>query len=168
MACLIFVQCGEEIVEDVIRPGLSPRYTTLIEGQNISADAMPYDELSNFVIYGDYLLLLEKGMGVHIIDNQNPSSPINFAFIEMPGIIGVVALDDSMIISLANYLITVDISDFMNVTIVNILEIENSAQGLGLYPLDYTGYFECVDPEKGVVFEWVNEELTNPKCRTFR
>lgn len=163
---LLFVQCDDELAEDRIIFGLSPRYMILMEGQEVSAEAMPYDELVNFIIYGDYLLLVERGQGVHIINNQNPNNPINIAFIKMPGTVGVVAVNDNIIISLANYLVTVDISDFMNAFIVNILEIENSAQGEGLFPLNHDGYFECVDPSQGVVYKWVAQLLTNPKCRT--
>ncbi len=163
---LLFVQCEDEPIEDMIVSGLSPRYTTLMLGQNVSVEAMEFDELSNFIVFGDYLLLVERSKGIHIVNNVDPANPINIVFIEMPGTIGAVAIDDNMIISLANYLITVDISDFTDATIVNILEIENSNQGEGLYPLDYNGYFECVDPDRGIVYEWVREDLINPKCKT--
>jgi len=162
---MMFLQC-DDTVEDVEIFGMSPEYIMLEEGQILSKEPKPYEDLSNFIVYGDYLLLVDRGNGVHVVDNQNPNMPIDISFIEMPGTIGVVAIQDNLVISLANYLITVDISDYTNAYIINIFEIENSAQGFGLYPLDYNGYFECAMPEKGIVYDWVRKSLTNPKCHT--
>jgi len=36
--------------------------------------------------------------------------------------------------------------------------------GSGMFPAGYSGYFECVDSEKGVVIGWEEATLSNPEC----
>ena len=36
-------------------------------------------------IFGNYIFLNEIDKGIHIIDNSNPASPKNVAFIDIPG-----------------------------------------------------------------------------------
>ena len=39
----------------------------------------------NLYYYKDYILINERREGLHIIDNQNPDSPENIAFVKIPG-----------------------------------------------------------------------------------
>src|SRR5689334_8774877 len=36
-------------------------------------------------LIGDYLLINEKYEGIHVVDNSNPSSPVNLGFLRVPG-----------------------------------------------------------------------------------
>lgn len=64
-----------------------PVYKSLTE---IRADmkntaASPIRNAGKIYTYGNYLFVNEKDKGVHIIDNTNPSSPVNVSFIKIPG-----------------------------------------------------------------------------------
>ena len=37
--------------------------------------------------------------------------------------------------------------------------------GKGIFPVDYHGYFECVDSSRGKVIGWKESILDNPQCR---
>lgn len=45
-------------------------------------------------IYGDYILVNEKYKGIHIIDNHNPESPQNIAFLHIDGCMDMAVKDN--------------------------------------------------------------------------
>jgi hypothetical protein len=49
--------------------------------------AQPVRNPGKIYLYADYILVNEKYKGIHVIDNSNPSSPINKAFIHIDGCI---------------------------------------------------------------------------------
>ena len=45
----------------------------------------PIAKQGKIVFFNDYLYISQPGKGIHVIDNRNPSSPKNIAFIELLG-----------------------------------------------------------------------------------
>ena len=58
---------------------------TAIRADMKNTSAVPMQEVGKIYTYGHYLFVNEKNKGVHIIDNTNPSSPVNASFIKIPG-----------------------------------------------------------------------------------
>jgi hypothetical protein len=78
----------------------------------------PGKELENpgkIYLYGDYLLINEPQEGIHILDNTNPSSPINLNFIPIEGNVDL-AVNNSMLYA-DNYvdLLVFDISNIRSI-----------------------------------------------------
>src|SRR5690242_3383974 len=42
-------------------------------------------DLGNFVLYGNAMYVIEKNKGIHVVDYNNPSSPVNKGFVPIPG-----------------------------------------------------------------------------------
>ena len=118
----------------------------------------------NLYKYGPYILVGESGQGIHVFDNNDPSNPVSIAFVNVPLNEDMAIRNDVMFIDIGRDVAAVDVSDWANVQEIGRLSgfIYRSD---ALYPEGQFGYFECVDTSRGVVVDWVSEELVNPKCR---
>ena len=47
--------------------------------------AKPIKNAGKMFVLGNFVFVNEKNEGIHVIDNTNPSSPINKTFINIPG-----------------------------------------------------------------------------------
>jgi len=73
-------------------------------------------------IKGSYIFLNEMDKGIHVIDNSNPSSPKNIAFIDIPGNLDLAAKGNTLYADLYSDFVTLDISDPLNVQVKKILD----------------------------------------------
>lgn len=101
-----------------------PVYATVDEiRQGISVlPAQPINEVGKIYFKDGLLFVNEPGEGIHIINNQNPSSPIPLKFLKIPGnydlaIKGYTLYADSYV-----DLVAFDVSDISNIAEVNRLE----------------------------------------------
>lgn len=131
-----------------------PLYKTSAEVRaNIKSN--PAREVQNpgkIFIRGNYIFLNELEKGIHVIDNTNPSSPKNIAFIDIPGNMDLAVKGNTLYADLYTDLVTLDISDPMNVVKRNIAD--------GVFPgRFYGGIYLSADSDK-VVFDWVKHDTT--------
>ncbi len=94
----------------------TPVYKTLDEIR-VDPTVEPARDLKNpgkIYLYGNLILINEKGEGVHVIDNANPSAPAKLAFISIPGNIDI-AMSGSTLYA-DNYidLLAIDVSNIQN------------------------------------------------------
>ncbi len=148
--------------------GLKPVYVSPEEAKIIKSLA-PRDIENHGKIYikGDYIFVGEKYQGVHIINNSDPRSPENIGFLQIYGNNDIAIKGQTLYADNLTDLVLIDISDIHHA--VEIQRVENVYEaGNQNYPENqaYHTYFECVDPEKGVVVGWVREQLIDPKCFT--
>lgn len=124
--------------------------------------AQPLKTPGKIYLRGNYIFVNEVDKGIHVIDNTNPSSPQNIAFINIPGnldlaVIGNVLYADSYIDLLA-----LDISNPGHVTVLS--RIQNM-----IPPRVYYTYGYNVDTSKGVVVDWTPTTVTDKvssDCKT--
>jgi len=162
---ILFSGCLQDPDEEITTVmGYAPIYWNAELGSNVSESPRAYDELTNFVIYKELILMVEFGDGIHVVDNSNPSSPEDLVFINIPGTVGLVVKDDFVIIATSNRLISIDITDLNNTTISSITLTNEVEEEIGILPPDDLSDFECVDPLKGILTGWERQLLTNPKC----
>ncbi|MBS1591175.1 MAG: hypothetical protein JST07_03600 [Bacteroidetes bacterium] len=83
----------------------------------------PIVNAGKMVVIGNYLLVNEKNKGVHIIDNSNPSAPINKAFINIPANYDINIKGNSLYADCYTDLAVIDISNFNNISIKNWLPL---------------------------------------------
>ena len=113
---------------------------------------------------GNRVYQVEADKGIHVIDISNPSAPVKVGFIK-----------NSLCRELSlkgNYIYTNNLTDLvvLNVgssnTVTVTSRISNAFPDLALqYPPVTNCYFECANPEKGIVIEWKLQKVDNPKCR---
>jgi len=87
LALITFMSCDNKRTESYTYQMYVPIYKTFSEIRNgVSVkSAQTLKEPGKIYVYGKYLLINEKGKGIHIIDNGNPSSPNPISYIEIPG-----------------------------------------------------------------------------------
>lgn len=69
-------------------------------------------------VYGDTLLVAEKGHGLHIVNNRDKSHPLNHSFIEIPGNTDLAVKDEHLYIDSFTDLVVLDMSHLENINSV--------------------------------------------------
>ena len=105
--------------------------------------------------YNNYIFINEVKEGIHVIDNSNPENPQNIAFINMPGNVDIAIKDNVLIGDSYLFLMTVDISDPLNIHLIGRQEQWNYH-----FPQDASGNF-IVDYKEEEVTEMVDCNAPN-------
>jgi hypothetical protein len=126
-------------------------------------------------LYKQYLIVNESGKGAHIFDNSNPQTPIAIAFINIPLNYDISIKNNVMYADAYLGLVVIDIS--MLPSSINILSFIRYKTNRVYPPLpnggpnfnfgrrmDVKTYFECIDPQKGLIIGWEATTLIKPKC----
>jgi len=127
-------------------------------------------------LYKQYLIVNEFGKGVHIFDNSNPQIPKPIAFINIPLNYDISIKNNVMYADVYLGLVVIDIS--MLPSSINILNFIRYKTNRVYPPLPNGGpnfnfgwrrgvnktYFECIDPQKGLIIGWEPTTLIKPKC----
>ena len=120
---------------------------------------------ANIFTYLDYLIVNIKEEGFHVIDNTNPSAPVNEYFVNIPGNTNVAIKDGMLFADNFDDIIAFTIED-------GEVSIKQRLQGAiaSVPPKDWGVQFECVDESKGTVVGWefvyVETEEELPACLT--
>lgn len=95
---------------------------TVREADIITEPGKQLDNPGKIYLFGDYLFINEPQKGIHILDNSNPSSPINLAFINIPGNVDLAI--NSNILYADSYvdLLAFDISNLNDIKLVKRVE----------------------------------------------
>ncbi|WP_194777669.1 LVIVD repeat-containing protein [Pararhodonellum marinum] len=95
---------------------------TFREAEIIIEPGKQLENPGKIYIYGDYLFVNEPKKGIHIINNQNPSNPVNINFINVPGTVDMAI--NSNILYADSYvdLVAFDISNPQDIKVVKRVE----------------------------------------------
>jgi len=160
---LILTSCDKK--EDFIVKGYKPIYIDKTTIHNISSSVpVAIVNPGKIYFYNNLVFINEKGRGVHVVNNTNPSSPVKTNFISIPGNYDIAIKNNFLYADNASDLVTLNINNLNNVFVVSRISSIYDIQKQ-LYPDFTNGYFECVDTSKGFVVGWYEDELINPKCR---
>lgn len=96
--------------------------TSTLRSQVKSTTPVTVSNAGKLFTIGNYIFLNEKNKGIHIIDNTNPSNPINVSFIKIPGNLDVAVKGNTLYADCYTDLLTIDISNPTNVSIKNVIE----------------------------------------------
>ncbi len=96
-----------------------PLYKTLVQVQTELKSSAPVaiKEPGKLFTIGNYIFLNEKYKGIHIIDNSNPATPVNKAFIPIPGNEDVAVYGNTLYADCFTNLFTIDITNPMQATL---------------------------------------------------
>jgi hypothetical protein len=102
-------------------------------------------------ILGNYIFLNDQGKGIHIINNANPSNPVNEAYVNIPGCEDMAVTGNTLYADCYTDLMTIDISNPQDVKLKNVIpNIFPDRQ----YVLGYK-----IDSGK-VISEWIIKDTT--------
>lgn len=131
--------------------------------------ARPLERPGKIYVYGTFLFVNEYLQGVHIFDNANPSSPINLGFLPVLANVDIAIKDNRMYLDSYFDLLTFDIADIQNPTL-----IDREENVFNFY--DYA-YFPSYDPDAPmskfdvgnmIVTGWTLEETTEEVNSSFQ
>ncbi len=149
----------------VEKEGYQPVYITQKEALQVaSLPARPLRQTGKIYAKDTLVFVNELNKGFHVINNKNPRSPQNIAFVSIPGNVDIAVKGNSLYADNFTDLVVLDIANPRNITLVKRLA-KALPQGIQDYPPYQNVFFECVDPSKGVVSGWKKTMLTDPKCR---
>ncbi len=110
-----------------------------------------------------YLFVNEKGKGIHIIDNTDPSHPENISFIAIPANYDMAVRGNWLYADNLTDLLVFDMSNPRDVKLAKRMEKTIPAYE---FPPYTNVYFECADASKGVVVGWEKVRMeSQPRCR---
>lgn len=87
-----------------------------------SGPAQPLQNIGKLNVFGHYIFLNEMAKGIHVIDNSNPASPRNLAFITVPNNIDIAVRGSYLYADSYSDIAVFDISDPTNVTAVKFMD----------------------------------------------
>ncbi|HWB24521.1 MAG TPA: hypothetical protein VG738_03530 [Chitinophagaceae bacterium] len=96
-------------------------------------------------LIGHYIFMSEPGKGIHIIDNSNPSSPVNKAFISIPGNLDVSVKGNTLYADCYNDLLVIDVSNIEHISCKTYLH--------NIFP-DRAVILGAALPEGQVIVDW--------------
>lgn len=160
------ISCEEE---EVIVEGFAPVYLSAEDFSKVyCSDTIPFKNLGNIVISGNYIFINEKNQGIHVLNNIDPNHAFKEYFWKIPGnreflIKGNILYADNSV-----HLLVIDISDFGNIKVLSYMEdLYVDSPDYEPRPPDYKGMFECVDRNKGIHVGWEKKMLRNPLCEAY-
>jgi len=108
-------------------------------------------EVGKIYYKAPYIFVNEVNKGIHVIDNSDPSSPMNVAFINIPGNLDIAVKDQILYADSYIDLVAIDISDPLNAK-----EIWRDQQVFDQRA--YQGW--TADASMGVITDWVERDTT--------
>lgn len=130
-----------------------PVYKTFAEVHaNIKSNApQPVKSPGKIFVSGNYIFLNETDKGVHIIDNTNPSSPVNKYFISIPGNLDLAVTGNTLYADNYTDLVTIDISNPNAIQVKKIIsKVFPQRQYLNSFQFDTTR----------VIVDWIKKDTT--------
>lgn len=112
-----------------------------------SQPAKAIEATGKMFVKGDWLFINEPFKGIHVIDNSNPSNPVNRGFIKIPGNIDLAVRGNYLYADSYMDLVTLDITDPLNAK-----EVDRELNAL---PVNAT-----VHPDSGIVVDYREEIRT--------
>ncbi|MCP4133908.1 MAG: hypothetical protein GY754_23260 [bacterium] len=110
-----------------------------------------------------FIYINEKNKGIHIINNENPSQPVNTGFINIPGNMDIAIRDSILYADSFIDLVAIDISNPNEISVSKRIkdafpyryydDFKND-----IFDDDYHSRFEPVDKSRGIVIDWEVKE----------
>lgn len=131
-------------------------YTALRSAVAVGNPREP-DEIRRIYLYQNYIFLNKKNEGIHVLDNVDPTNPVNVAFINIPGNTELSIRD--------NYLYADSYVDLVTLSLNDPANIEEVDRQIDVFPWDeYQNvpddiYFSPadLDSNRGVVVSYENQ-----------
>ena len=143
--------------------GVKPIYITRAELSDIrNLPPQPTEKTGPILLYGNLFFMVEQKRGIHVFDVTNLSNPFKISFIKIPAINDFSVTNNLLLADNGPNLVSLDISDIHNVVVLSVQE--NVFQEI-LYPINYSGFFECGDPSQGIIIDWVPTLVSEARCR---
>lgn len=164
---LFLASCQDQRIQTITWVEFEPVYMSEAEFMNSVTVTPPRDlEVPGKIyFYQGYLFVNERNEGIHILDNRDPSNPVNVGFINIPATKDLAVKGELLYADSQKDLLIFDISDLQNPELIERIEdvfytAANIAPGFTT---------QQIDDSKGVVVDWkevVREEICEGNCQS--
>jgi hypothetical protein len=154
-----FSGCNDRVYEKVTYTANLPVYMDFdtFRKSVIKTNGRSLENPGKIYFKDNYLFINEINDGIHVIDNTNPASPAEIAFIQIPGNMDMAIRNNILLADSYIDLVAIDITDPLNP--VEVDRIQNAFPNV-LPVLDYTYPVYGLDFTKGVITGWETKEIT--------
>lgn len=160
-----FNSCEDVRVQTIRWIEYEPVYMSETEFINSVALEVAHDlqRPGKIYFYNGYLFVNEVNEGIHIIDNRDPSAPLNIGFINIPANKDIAVKGNRLYADSQKDLLVFDISNLQQPELIKRMEgiFNNSAE----IPPGFTT--QSIDPSKGILVDWkpvIREEVCETDC----
>lgn len=167
---LLFSFTSCERTEKVLKQrGYQPIYENEIaENIQLSQPARSLSNPGKIYIYQNYLFVNERGEGIHVVDNTDPSNPIQLAFYEIPGCYDMAVKGTTLYANLGNGVVALDISTVQEAKMVSYSAFpgNNNSPEPSMSIRNPKGeiVYKCPDPAKGNIIGWKLGQVEGAFC----
>ena len=160
--CFALTACQDKHIEEITYTANVPVYSTQEQLNEliISKSSKPLESPGKIHINGNRLFIVDRFKGIHVVDNSNPSSPDNMAYINVPGIIDIASRGNILYVDSYDDLLAIDISDIQN---IKVIDRDEDVFIPILPPTDNEYPLADIDPAQGVVVGWTVEQITEKR-----
>ncbi len=161
---LILPACTDRCEQENTYTYFEPVYTTMEDLRTAVAVLPPVEikQVGKLFFKDGYLFINEPNEGVHVIDNKDPSNPINKSFINIPGAFDLVVRGNILFSDSYVDLVAIDISNIdMAHEVGRLNDLFNDYNSFGFYATN----------ELGVVTSWRQTSevtITESNCKAIR
>jgi hypothetical protein len=164
---LILVSCTTRDVDPApenIR-GFAPIYANASTSQTVEVQApKATTHAGKIYAYGNYIFQAEENEGVHIIAEGKSKTAHKIAFLKVPFCTEMAVKSNYLYVNNLNDLLVFDISNVAAPQLIRRLPDAFPSVNQQ-YPNVSGAYFECPDPQKGIVVRWEEKTLAKAECR---
>lgn len=163
MSIVLFSSCIKDIETPEREKAWVPVYISPEASHEIKLkSAQPTINGGKIYAWNDYLFQVESNQGIHIYTLEN-KKPIPHSFIQILGAQEIALKNNILYSNNINDIVSIDLQNLEEITLLsrveNVFDIEQS-----VLPPEH-GYFECVDPKKGMVVGWELKSNVRVKCK---
>lgn len=152
--------------KDKVVSGVKPVYGQFVKKDISLSESWPANDLGTPLVYENFLLVLEKFAGIHVIDNGDPTNPNKIGFLEIDELADFGIVNNSLVVACGNNVHTFYIEEIQKLVYGDELSKAFLFPIGSTSPEDYYGSFECRDEDKDTVGHWIPAQLFDPKCWT--
>src|SRR5690606_17706342 len=80
-----------------------------LDGSIKFSDVKPMDNAGKIYVKDQYIFIVDKYKGVHVYNNQNPTSPVEISFLQIPGATDIAIRDQIYYVNQVTDLVAIDI-----------------------------------------------------------
>ena len=128
--------------------------------------AKPTVNAGKIYAYGNYAFQVDQYTGIHIVANSRTTQAKKIGFLQVPFCTEIAIKNDYLYTNHNNDIVVFDLSNPAAPQLVKRLEDAFPAISITQeHPPFSNVYFECPDPSKGMVVDWVQQAVDKPQCR---
>lgn len=111
-----------------------------------------------------YIYQCEVGEGVHVTDKSDLAQTKRVSFIKIRGVTDISIKGNYLYCNSFYDLVVIDITNINSVAEVKRIAKAFLVDGYNVRPPEFGCYYECVNPDKGVVVGWKKDSVAYSSC----